>query len=76
MRMILVWLAASIGLVSPVVAWEGPQVEYSGDTRMETADGVMEGVVYHAPGKERRETKTGDNSMTMIVRQDKKSSGC
>jgi hypothetical protein len=72
MRVILVWLVASIGLASPVLAWEGPQVEYSGDTRMETADGVMEGVVYHAPGKERRETKMGSESMTMIIRQDKK----
>jgi outer membrane lipoprotein-sorting protein len=72
MRLILVWLAASIGLASPGLAWEGPQVEYSGDTRMETADGVMEGVVYHAPGKERRETKMGGESMTMIIRQDKK----
>jgi len=71
MRLILVWLAASIGLASPGLAWEGPQVEYSGDTRMETADGVMEGVVYHAPGKERRETKMGDESMTMIIRHDK-----
>ncbi|MDH5428095.1 MAG: DUF4412 domain-containing protein [Nitrospirota bacterium] len=72
MRMILVWVAASIGLASPVLAWEGPQVEYSGDTRMETAEGVMEGVVYHTPGKERRETQMGGESMTMIIRQDKK----
>lgn len=71
MRLILVWLAASIGLASPGLAWEGPQVEYSGDTRMESADGVMEGVVYHAPGKERRETKMGGESMTMIIRHDK-----
>jgi len=71
MRVILVWLAASIGLACPVIAWEGPQVEYSGDTRLETADGVMEGVVYHAAGKERRETKMGGESMTMIIRQDK-----
>ncbi|MDH5564627.1 MAG: DUF4412 domain-containing protein [Nitrospirota bacterium] len=71
MRIILVWLAASIGLVSPALAWEGPQVEYSGNTRMETADGIMEGVVFHAPGKERRETKTGSQPMTMIIRHDK-----
>lgn len=71
MRLILVWLAASVGLASPGLAWEGPQVEYSADTRMETADGVMEGVVFHAPGKERRETKTDGEPMTMIIRQDK-----
>jgi outer membrane lipoprotein-sorting protein len=57
--------------VSPALAWEGPQVEYSGNTRMETADGIMEGVVFHAPGKERRETKTGSQPMTMIIRHDK-----
>jgi len=39
---------------------------------METADAVIEGTVFHAPGKERRETKTGGEPMTMIIRQDKK----
>jgi outer membrane lipoprotein-sorting protein len=72
MHVIFVWLVAIIGLATPSLAWEGPQVEYSADTRMETADAVMEGVVFHAPGKERRETKTGSEPMTMIIRQDKK----
>ena len=39
---------------------------------METADGVMEGMVFHTPGKERRELTTSDEPMTMIIRQDKK----
>lgn len=47
MRVILVWLVASIGLAAPLFAWEGPQVQYSANTRMETADGVMEGMVFH-----------------------------
>lgn len=47
MHVILVWLVASIGLATPLLAWEGPQVEYSANTRMETADKVMEGMVFH-----------------------------
>lgn len=72
MRVIFVWLVASIGLATPLLAWEGPQVEYSASTRMETADGVMEGMVFHSPGKERRELTTSGEPMTMIIRQDKK----
>lgn len=72
MRVIFVWLVASIGLATPLLAWEGPQVEYSANTRMETADGVMEGMVFHTPGKERRELTTSGEPMTMIIRQDKK----
>lgn len=47
MHVILVWFAVSIGLVTPIFAWEGPQVEYSANTRMETAVGAMEGMVFH-----------------------------
>lgn len=72
MHVILVWLAVSIGLATPLFAWEGPQVEYSANTRMETADGVMEGMVFHTPGKERRELTTSGEPMTIIIRQDKK----
>ncbi|MCW5782955.1 MAG: hypothetical protein KIT39_06565 [Nitrospirales bacterium] len=72
MRVIFVWLVASIALATPLLAWEGPQVEYSANTRMETADGVMEGMVFHTPGKERRELTTSGEPMTMIIRQDKK----
>ena len=72
MHGILVWLAVSIGLATPLFAWEGPQVEYSANTRMETADGVMEGMVFHTPGKERRELTTSGEPMTIIIRQDKK----
>ncbi|MGD9853249.1 MAG: DUF4412 domain-containing protein [Nitrospirales bacterium] len=72
MRIMLTWFVAIIGLGSPALAWEGPKVEYSADTQMETADVVMEGQVFYAPGKERREMKTGSDGMTMIIRQDKK----
>ena len=72
MRIIMICFIALMGFTDPALAFESPKVEYSADTRMETADGIMEGVVFHAPGKERRETKTGGEPMTMIIRQDKK----
>ena len=72
MRIILTCFAAIMGLGSPALAWEGPKVEYSADTQMETADVTMEGQVFYAPGKERREMTTGNDGMTMIIRQDKK----
>lgn len=72
MQRLLLCLAVWIGLGSAAMALEPPKVEYSADTRMETADAVIEGVVFHARDKERRETKTGGDAMTMIIRQDKK----
>lgn len=72
MRVIFVWLVASMGLATPLLAWEGPQVEYSANTRIETADGIMEGMVFHSPGKKRRELTTSGEPMTMIILWDKK----
>lgn len=72
MRIILTWVVAVFGLGNSALAWEGPKVEYSADTQMETADVTMEGQVFYAPGKERREMKTGGDAMTMIIRHDKK----
>lgn len=73
MRIMFMWFSALlIGITSPALALEGPKVEYSADTRMETVDGIMEGVVFHAPGKERRETQAGGDPMIIIIRQDKK----
>lgn len=72
MSVIVMWFIALLGFTGPALAFEGPKVEYSADTRMETADGIMEGVVFHAHGKERREIQAGGDPMTMIIRQDKK----
>ena len=72
MGIMVMWLMALMGFTVPALAMEGPKVEYSANTRMETVDGVLEGVVFHAPGKERRETQAGSDPMTMIIRQDKK----
>lgn len=47
-------------------------VEYSADIRMETADGLIEGPVYHTPIMERREFAQDGESMITIIRYDKK----
>lgn len=50
-----------------------PQVEYSADTSMETAEVSMKGHVNYAPTRERREmVMDGGDKMIMITRQDKK----
>jgi hypothetical protein len=53
-------------------AWDGPKVDYSADSYMETAEGVIKGRVYASPGKERREYDQDGEKMAMILRQDKK----
>ena len=65
-------VAAVIASGGAVSAIEGPKVEYCADSYMETAEAVMEGPVYYAPGKERREYLTDGQKMVMITRQDKK----
>ena len=47
-------------------------VEYSADAYMETSDGVIQGPVNVAPGKERREYNQDGMNMVMILRHDKK----
>ena len=50
-----------------------PQVEYSADSTMETAEVSMKGHVNYAPTRERREMVTdGGDKMIMITRHDKK----
>jgi hypothetical protein len=50
-----------------------PQVEYSADSIMETAEVSMKGHVNYAPTRERREMVTdGGDKMIMITRRDKK----
>lgn len=50
-----------------------PQVEYSADTTMETAEVSMKGHVNYAPTRERREmVMDGGDKMIMITRHDKK----
>jgi hypothetical protein len=63
-------LAASAHAASP----SQPQVEYSADSLMETAEVSMKGHVNYTPTRERREmvTGSGGDKMIMIMRHDKK----
>ena len=53
-------------------AWQPPKVQYSADSHMETSEAVMDGMVYYAPGKERREFVQDGDKTVMILRHDKK----
>ena len=53
-------------------AWQPPKVQYSADSHMETSQAVMDGMVYYAPGKERREYVQDGDKTIMILRHDKK----
>ena len=67
------WLiVAGLTLTAPALAVQASDVEYSADSYFESAEGVQEGSVYHAPGKERREYVQDGEKMIMIMRHDKK----
>jgi hypothetical protein len=70
-RQILGLLAAAC-VAMPLSAQDLPKVEYSADTVMEHEAGAMQGKVYYAPGKERREMNQGGMNMVTISRHDKK----
>jgi len=63
-------LAATAQAASPAQ----PQVEYSADTLIETAEVSMKGHINYTPTRERREmvTGSGGDKMIMIMRHDKK----
>ena len=69
-KILLVTLGIGIG----AAAWAGqpPQVEYSADSMMETAEVSMKGRVHYTPTRERREMVQGGQKMITIQRQDKK----
>ena len=69
---LFVLIAALLGFAIPAESMEQPTAEYSADSHMETVDGVVEGKVYAAPGKERRETMMDGNKSIIIMRNDKK----
>ena len=72
MRTIDLFAAALLAFTGTASALEPAKVDYSADSYMETAEGVMKGRVYVSPGKERREFSEGGEQMVMIIRQDKK----
>lgn len=68
-------LLGTLLLAAALPAFAGPpepKVEYAADTNMETAQGAMQGRVFHARGMERREMNAGGQQMVSITRQDKK----
>lgn len=65
-------IVAGFILAAPAMAVQPANVEYSADSYMETAEGVMEGTVHVAPGKERREFVQQGEKSVMILRHDKK----
>lgn len=71
-RLIVVSFLAGSLVAGGAAALELPNVEYSADSYIETAEKVMNGKVYYAPGKERREYLESGEKMIMIIRQDKK----
>ena len=70
-RTMLGALALAVALPAAAALPE-PKVEYAADSTMETAQGAMQGRVFHARGKERREMNASGERMVSITRQDKK----
>jgi hypothetical protein len=65
-------LMAGLAFTTPAFAAAPASAEYSADTHMETSDGVTDGTVAVAPGKERREFVQDGEKQIMIMRHDKK----
>lgn len=65
-------LAAGAPEVGHADTWQPPKVQYSADSHMETSEAVMDGMVYYAPGKERREFVQDGDKTVMILRHDRK----
>jgi outer membrane lipoprotein-sorting protein len=65
-------LLAALSFAGTAAAQLEGNIEYSADQTMEFAEGAIQGKLYHAPGKERRETIQGAMSSVTITRQDRK----
>jgi len=68
----IVVFVTGLFLAGSAAAYQGPKVEYSADSYLETSDGITQGTVYVAYGKERREYVQDGEKTVMIIRQDKK----
>jgi hypothetical protein len=73
-RMFLMAAAITVAAATQAASPSLPQVEYSADTMVETAEVSMKGHVNYTPSRERREmvTGSGGDKMIMITRHDKK----
>src|SRR3990172_4153010 len=67
----VILVSGLLGFAVSAGAAEKSTPEYSADSTMETADAVMSGAVYVAPGKERRENVMDGEKSVMIIRHDK-----
>ena len=67
----VLFLVVGIGLAGSAAALELPKVEYSADSYFETAEGTMQGKVYSARDRERREFVQQGERQIMIMRRDK-----
>lgn len=69
------WLAFVVAVGLGPAAWaasyEGPKVDYSADSVIETAEAAITGKVYASRNKERREYAQSGQNMIMIMRADK-----
>lgn len=73
-RMLLMATVTAMTGVALATSPSPPQVEYSADSVLETAEASMKGRVYYTPTRERREMVmgSGGEKMLMITRHDKK----
>lgn len=73
-RMLLMAAAMTMAGAAQAASPAPPQVEYSADSVMETAEISMKGRVYYTPARERREMVmgSGGEKMLTITRHDKK----
>ena len=72
MRLKILSVLAGLLIAGCAAAAQPPNVEYSADSYMETAEFIQSGTVHYAPGKERREYIENGEKMIMIIRHDKK----
>jgi hypothetical protein len=73
-RMLLMVAVMTVAGAAPAASPSQPQVEYSADSVLETAEVSIKGRVHYTPTRERREmvTGSGGDKMTTITRHDKK----
>jgi hypothetical protein len=75
MRTKILIVAAGMTLAGIAGAMQQAGVEYSADSCMESSEGIMQGKLYSARGKERREYVEAGEKMAMVMRHDKESNG-
>jgi hypothetical protein len=63
-------LVVGLAVAGALHAAQGPNVEYSADSYLETAYGVQQGPIFVTPGKERREFNMDGMQMVNIIRRD------